>query len=971
MKRFILYMVLSVMTLWGCTTTIEGVDATDVLAVSANQINMESDGGKAEFEVNSMCDWEIANSTQSWFRLSVNQGGKGTKKISITIDKNEYPKERSATITVENALYNLSYDIVVSQKGTTPFVDVSEEDIEMSVDGGSKSITINSNFNYTITSSQSWCKTDIPNGGFGEQKLNITIEPNRQAEKTRTATITLESCEYNITKEIKITQAPFVPELSVSASELSASVEGGAKSVEIDSNISWSATCSADWVTLSPKSGVSGKTTLAITIEANYAVDERNTAVKITNSDYNITREIKVVQTKFVPELSVSASELTETVEGGTKSVEIDANISWSATCSADWITLSPKSGVSGKTTLAITVGANATANERTAIIYVANNEYGVFKEVAITQDHISMEISEDMISVRGDGGTSQIKIISNISWQANCSADWVTLSPANGNKGETILNITIASTLKTEIRTSVVNIFNTAYQVSRGVNIEQNSIVDPNSTILYTSSDGKVVTPYSKTSFGANMLSNTYENGQGIIIFDASITSIGGSAFYDCSSLTSVTIPDSVTSIGKYAFEDCTSLTSVTIGNGVTSIGGRAFYGCNSLTSVTIPDSVTSIGSSAFYGCRGELIINSKIVETNYTSSNYPSYDSNGWLYKAKFTKLTIGDNITKIGNYAFNGCTSLTSVTIPDSVTSIGDLAFFGCSSLTAFYGKYASSDNRCLIVDGVLNSFAIGCGVASYTIPNSVISIGANAFRNCTSLTSVTIGNGVTSIGDCAFVGCSSLTSITIPNSVTSIGDGAFSGCSSLTSVHISDISAWCKIVFEESSFSYHDPAYYVTANPLRYAKNLYLNGELITELTIPDSVTSIGEFAFCHYSSLTSVTIPDSVTSIGTRAFYHCSNLLSVTIPESVVFIGFEAFYTGGGINDVYCKSTIPPSTGFFFTRENDEGYWGGFGIYSGEDYGDNFKIYVPRNSVEAYKAASGWDEYSWHIVGYDF
>ncbi|MBP3289413.1 MAG: leucine-rich repeat domain-containing protein, partial [Alistipes sp.] len=188
-------------------------------------------------------------------------------------------------------------------------------------------------------------------------------------------------------------------------------------------------------------------------------------------------------------------------------------------------------------------------------------------------------------------------------------------------------------------------------------------STTQPNNEIWYTSTDGKVVPPSKTNVFGANIVSNTYEDGKGVIKFDGEVTKIGEYAFSNCSSLTSVTIPDSVTEIGAYTFNNCSSLTSI-----------------------TIPDSVIVIGESAF------------------------------------------------------RECSSLTSVSIPDSVTSIGEGAFSWCSSLKAFYGKFASADNRCLIVDGTLNAFAIGCDATSYTIPDSVTEIGYEAFSGCSSLTSV---------------------------------------------------------------------------------------------------------------------------------------------------------------------------------------------------------------------------------------
>ena len=285
---------------------------------------------------------------------------------------------------------------------------------------------------------------------------------------------------------------------------------------------------------------------------------------------------------------------------------------------------------------------------------------------------------------------------------------------------------------------------------------------------IYYTSSDGNIVTPYSPTVFDANIVSNTYQDGQGVIIFDSPVTSIGKYAFYKCSSLTSITIPNSVTSIGGGAFSGCSSLTSVTIPNSVTSIGWRAFEDCSSLTSITIPNSVTSIGDWAFAWCSSltSVTIPNSVTSIGWcafsgcSSLTSPVYNAHCFAYmpKSYFGAYLIPEGIKQIVGGAFADCSSLTSITIPNSVTSIEGDAFSDCSSLT------------------------------SVTIPNSVTSIAYYAFYGCSSLTSVTIGESVTSIGNQAFEGCSSLTSITIPNSVTSIDEGAFEDCSSLTSITI---------------------------------------------------------------------------------------------------------------------------------------------------------------------------------------
>ena len=235
-------------------------------------------------------------------------------------------------------------------------------------------------------------------------------------------------------------------------------------------------------------------------------------------------------------------------------------------------------------------------------------------------------------------------------------------------------------------------------------------------------------------------------------------------------------------------------------------------------------------------------------------------------------------------------------------------------------------------------------------------SVTSIGHSAFYMCSGLTSVIVPKSVTSIENRAFASCSALNSVTIGNSVTSIGDQAFDGCSALESVYISDIAAWCNIDFEDYD-----------SNPLHEAHHLYVNGEEVKDLVIPNSVESIGNYAFYDCSALTSVTIPNSVTSIGFGTFAYCSGLTSVTIPNSVTSIGNAAFLNCDGLTsvtignsvksignsafeycsellDVYCYAENVPSTG-------SNAFYGSYPEYA--------TLHVPAASIDSYKASAPW------------
>ena len=269
-------------------------------------------------------------------------------------------------------------------------------------------------------------------------------------------------------------------------------------------------------------------------------------------------------------------------------------------------------------------------------------------------------------------------------------------------------------------------------------------------------------------------------------------VTSIGIRAFYECSSLTSVIIPNSVTTIGRESFSGCSSLASITIPNSVTSIGGSIFKSCTSLTSVTIGSSVTSVGEYAFYGCTS---LTSVIIGTSVTSiGDYAFY------YCTNLTSITIPNSVMTIGKSVFQLCTSLISVTIGSSVTSIGELAFRECTSLTSVtIGSSVTSIGNL--------AFQYCFSLTSVTIPNSVIMIDYGAFYGC-GLTSVIIPNSVTNIGGYAFRDCRSLTSVTMGSSVKSIDSGAFSYCVELTDLYCyaENVPSTSSDAFVNSEISY---------------------------------------------------------------------------------------------------------------------------------------------------------------------
>ena len=488
------------------------------------------------------------------------------------------------------------------------------------------------------------------------------------------------------------------------------------------------------------------------------------------------------------------------------------------------------------------------------------------------------------------------------------------------------------------------------------------------------------------------------------------SVTSIGSCAFYNCTSLASVTIPNSITSIGESAFNNCYNIKSVYISDlsawckidfasqanplynkaklylnnteayelvipsDITEIKKYAFYGCDNLTSVTIPESVTKIGDYAIYSC-------SMLESVHFNGTTPPTLSSN--TFSINYSDSTKNPKIYVPSGAEAAYLSSTWNITHKRWIVfdTTKDPNMPSNSNYTI---KYTTSDDKMLtnldFGDNMLHHIYVdGTGILIFG--NMVTSIGERAFYGCGNLTSVTIPESVTKIGERAFGGCTSLTSVTIPDSVTSIGGYAFNCCKGELTVYcnIPDIflnenheyegafygSKFTQVTIGDSVTSIGKQAFYncTSLESVTIGNSVTSIGVAafggctsLTSVTIGNSVTSIGGSAFHSCSSLTSITIPNRVTSIKGYTFEYCSNLTSVTIGKSVTSIEDNAFSYCSSLTSVYCKPTTPPTgTSYMFWNPNPI----------------HIKVYVPRNSVEAYKAASGWKKYASDIEGYDF
>lgn len=437
------------------------------------------------------------------------------------------------------------------------------------------------------------------------------------------------------------------------------------------------------------------------------------------------------------------------------------------------------------------------------------------------------------------------------------------------------------------------------------------------------------VVLPETITSIGHNAFK--YCTSLETVYLPQSLSVIEDHVFYYCAKLKSINFPESMISIGNDAFSYCSKLCSISLPNSLKYIGDRAFVGCGNISEISFSESLNTIGDNAFSGCSSLTLKADELPES-----------------------------LTYIGREAFSNCKSLTSITLPSSITTIMPSAFEGCTGLTTVRIK--------ALISKIEEKMFYGCeNLTDVSLPESLSSIGEASFRNCTSLNFITLSQNVHEIESHAFNGCCNLVSINFPEAISSIGDNAFWGCSSLASVTFPEaLTSLGKHAFRDcSSLTEISIPESLTEIPM----SAFEGCSGLLSISLPESLTKIDDYAFEGCSSMKSINLPKSLTYIGNYVFSNCSVMRHIIIPNSVSSMGFFVFYSCNNLEEV----TLPES----LTNISNDTFYGCDNLYyiyslaqnppvcySANIYkNDKTIVYVPKGSLEAYKGAVYWKEFS--------
>ena len=869
----------------------------DALTVTASKFEVGAEGGEVAIEVKANIDFEYAieESAKEWITYQSTRAMK-TSTLVFKVAKNDDIEKREAKITIKSGEFHEF--VTIYQTGAEPSIVISQNEYIVSSDSETIAVDVTSNVDVAveIPSDVDWIAENTTRA-MSTNTYYFDILPNDNYDQ-REAEIKFTNKANGLSESVRIMQSQ-KDAVVISKSTYNFGRDGGDLYFKAQTNADISVSISDD-----AQSWILTPTTRSMDIQSLYfeiAYCDGNDAREgvITLSAGDAVQKIRVVQNP----LSTTGSQLLYKSSDGNIVTPTDPSKFGATIVSNEYkngigiITFDNNATAIGEhafdgctTLVSLDIPEGITSIGDYAFAGCSSMEHLSLSNTILSIGNYAFQNCTGEITIHCDIPDAEILDGSFIGTFEKSQftkvviSDWVTKI---GNKAfyecNTIKSITIPKsiiefgtdsfngcsgelTVNCNIRNAGETYEGVFYKAKfTKVNITEGVTNIGSRAFLNCSSITSLYIPSSLTNIGSYAFG--YCNSiTGKIVIPLGITKINHGTFYKCSGITSLHIPDGVTNIDDYAFYECNNLISIDIPQNMEKIGNYAFYGCRSIKSLYIPNSVKQIGRYAFYGCIGlkDLYISSGveeigtlafancsgelIVNCNMPNGYYDHGSDYGIFYSSNFTKVTISEGVTNIGNGTFNNCSSLMSITIPNSVTSIGGHAFSGCSSITSITIPSSVTEIGNYAFSGCGGELTVNCNVPD------------NAFTNA-KFTKTTISEGVTNIGNGAFNYCRSLMSITIPNSVTNIGSYAFAGCT----------------------------------------------GEVIINCNTPDTDDCMFEDA-----DFSIATFGENVTRIGDSLFYNNESLKTVIIGSNITSIGKDAFYDCSYLHSVYCKPTIPPA-----------------------------------------------------------
>ena len=790
-----------------------------------------------------------------------------------------------------------------------------------------------------------WCTVAPTSGNAGSHTIKVTTTPNETYDD-RSVTVTLKAGTE--VKSFVVSQKQ-KDAILLTNDKFEVDQEGGTVTVEVKSNVSYTATIGEeckDWIKESNSTRALSTTTKSYTVAMNE--DGKKREGSIIFSDGSLTETVHIYQAGGSIIL-LSQNDCHVSASGEEITVELRSNCDYEVVMpSVDWIKETMTRGMSSHT-LHYTVAPNDSYDGRkTEIIYRDKSDSSIADTLTILQaQKDAIIISEKEVKVGSEGGTVEVKIDANVDFEMQLpDVEWISETSTRGLSTHKKY-LKIAENTGETSRTAEVVFKNTTSGIEETLTISQSAkgkrvkvhVEKPGTLSDYIAESEKL--HIEELEVSGNLggkdiafireMAGTYNhaNTEGKLVYlnmtEANIVADGeyylrtssgkeylptentiGEHMFSSRGLQTILLPKSVISIDDQAFSSCRSLNKVVIyENSVKTIGMVAFEYCSSLADIVLPEGVTTIGREAFRSCSSLSHIDLPEGVTTIGHGTFSGCE--------KLSNVTLPNSLTTIEDFAFSGCNGLT-ITIPDNVESMGILVFDGTGLDITIPGRFLTNmgnpigldckDVRVTIAEGTtaIEEYAFRKlpGIVSVTIPESVTSIGHAAFWQCSGLTDIVIPSSVTEIGDDAFSECTNLANVTLPDGLTLIGEGVFKNCTNLKNIIIPN-----KVtsIEEKTFYNCKELISVVIPNSVKSIGAEAFNGcSALKSIVLPEGMTLIKKWTFADCSSLVDVTIPGTTTTLEFHAFKNCTSLRSVTIPNSVNTVD-APFYGCSSLSDI--------------------------------------------------------------------